>query len=94
MEDMGPNVRADYYLKAGIGLARFGSYAKAESNMRHALEIATAHGLHELVFRIERIVNGLCDCESPDTIESAATEPTIRSEALREVSASLATLSP
>jgi tetratricopeptide (TPR) repeat protein len=92
-EDALPNIRADYHFKVGIGLARFGNYSKAEAQMQQALEIATAHGLHELVFRIERIKNGLRECEALAQIESTAAEPVEWSEALREVSASLAALS-
>jgi hypothetical protein len=88
-----PNIRADYHFKVGIGLARFGNYVKAEAQMRQALEIATAHGLHEFVFRIERIKNGLRECEALANIESAAAEPAKWTEQLREVSASLAALS-
>src|SRR6266550_98612 len=92
-----PNVRADYYLKAGIGLARFGNYARAEQELRRGLEIATAHGLHEFVFKIERIHSGLRDCDAPDHFESTTSEaaPAVTvPRALREVSASLAALSP
>jgi hypothetical protein len=87
-----PNIRTDYHLKAGIGLARFGSYGRAEKELRRALEIATAHGLHEFVFRIERIESGLRDCCAPHN-ESAESEPvTAPTEALRELSVSLASL--
>jgi tetratricopeptide (TPR) repeat protein len=92
-EETLPNIRADYHLKVGIGLARFGNYGKAEAQMRQALEIASAHGLHEFVFRIERIKSGLRECEALSHVESAAAEPVVWSEALREVSASLAALS-
>jgi tetratricopeptide (TPR) repeat protein len=91
LEGMPPNVRADYYCKVGIGLARFGNFVKAAANARHALEIASAHGLHELVFRIERIINGLQVCDAPDEARLAP-EPIIASDALREVRASLAAL--
>jgi tetratricopeptide (TPR) repeat protein len=90
---MAPNLRTDYYVKVGIGLARFGNFSKAESSLRHALEIASAHNLHEFTFRIEQIMTGLHDCESPDSVEVAAAEPRLQSDALREVSASLAALS-
>jgi tetratricopeptide (TPR) repeat protein len=92
IDTMIPNVRADYYLKVGMGLARFDSYAKAESNLRRAHEIATAHGLHELVFRIERVSNGLRDCETLDEFESSRAEPVVTNDALRDVCASLAAL--
>jgi tetratricopeptide (TPR) repeat protein len=93
VEELLPNVRADYYLKVGIGLARFGNYAKAEAQMQQALEIATAHGLHEFEFRIERIKNGLHECEALSQVESHAVEPAMWTDALREVSESLAALS-
>jgi tetratricopeptide (TPR) repeat protein len=91
---MAPNQRADYHLKIGIGLARFGNFAKAATNIRQALEIASAHNLHELAFRIERIMDGLHGCESPEQVELADVEPMLQSDALKEVSASLAALSP
>jgi tetratricopeptide (TPR) repeat protein len=92
LDTMPPNVRADYYLKVGVGLARFGNFAKAETNVRHALEIANAHALHELVFRVERILNGLRTCEAPDEMRPAA-EPILQSKALRDVRTSLAAFS-
>ncbi|HMG18614.1 MAG TPA: tetratricopeptide repeat protein [Gemmatimonadales bacterium] len=92
-EEALPNIRADYHLKVGIGLARFGNYNKAETQMQQALEIASAHGLHEVVFRIERIKSGLRGCEALEHSESTAAEPVIWTDQLREVSASLAALS-
>ena len=93
LEEALPNIRADYHLKVGIGLARFGNYTKAEAQMQQALEIASAHELHEFVFRLERIKGGLRECEALTYVESAATEPAQWTERLREVSASLAALS-
>jgi len=92
-EDALPNIRADFHLKVGIGLARFGNYVKAEAQIQQALEIASAHELHEFVFRIERIKSGLRECEALANVESTATEPAQWTEQLREVSASLAALS-
>jgi tetratricopeptide (TPR) repeat protein len=92
-EEALPNIRADYHLKVGIGLARFGNYVKAEAQTQQALAIASAHGLHEFVFRIERIKSGLRECEALSHVESAAAEPAKWTEQLREVSASLAALS-
>ncbi len=87
-----PNIRADFSLKAGIGYARFGNNRRANTELHRALEIATAHGLHELEFRIERILEGANDCGAPEHVESAASAPAHQSASLREVSASLATL--
>ena len=89
-----PNVRADYCLKAGIGYARFGNGRRAKNVLQQALEIATAHGLHEMEFRIERILGGVEDCGAPahEALEGAACLSDTHSAPLREVAASLAAL--
>ena len=88
---MAPNTLADYHLKLGIGLARFGRFERAVSEMEHALETARAHGLHEFEFRIDRIRTGLqnvealmCAGDEPDAA------PVVQGAALEEVSAALA----
>lgn len=91
-DDTPPHIRADYHLKVGIGLARFGNYVKAAAQMQEALDIASAHGLYDTVFKVERIKNGLRECDALDHAESAAAEPVVWTEQLREVSASLAAL--
>src|SRR2546430_11216702 len=83
---------SDLHLKVGIGFARFGNLGRAEQELRRALDIATAHGLHEFVFKIERLTEGLSECGALEGIESAASEPAGATEALKEVSASLASL--
>src|SRR5438876_787750 len=87
-ESMPPNVLVDYIFKAGIGRARFAQFDRAERLLANALRIADEAGLHEFTFRIERIKAGLrdCDCAEP------AAESALRSEAVKEVSASLAEL--
>jgi len=87
-ESMPPNMLVDYMLKAGIGRARFGQLDRAERLLASALRIADEAGLHEFTFRIERIQAGLrnCDCAEP------AAESVLRSDAVKEVSASLAEL--
>jgi hypothetical protein len=91
--DMPPNIRADFYLKQGIGQARFGRFRRAETKMKEALEIAGAAGLHEVEFRIERIMGGLGECQQAMAQESqAATESVRHADELREVSESLAQL--
>ena len=61
--------------------------------MQQALEIASAHELHDVVYKVERIKNGLRECEALEHIESTVAEPVTWTEQLREVSASLAALS-
>ncbi|HEX4601219.1 MAG TPA: tetratricopeptide repeat protein [Gemmatimonadales bacterium] len=90
---MPPNIRADFYLKQAIGQARFGQYQRAEGLLDKALEVASAVGLHEMEFRIERIKHGLDACAQQLAAEPpATTEPVFDTEELREVSASLAQL--
>ncbi len=92
-EEMPPNILADFYLKSAIGRARFGQFEQAETLLDTALEIAEDAGLNEFVFRIERIKNGLRDCQRELEIGSeAAAEPVLQSETVREVSASLTQL--
>jgi tetratricopeptide (TPR) repeat protein len=87
-----PNIRADYHLKAGIGFARFESFARAEQELRKALDVAATHGLHEKVYRIETMLHGLQDCMAIEDAVPTIPEPIEITAALREVSASLAAL--
>jgi len=58
-----------------------------------ALESAEAMGLHEFVFRIERIKSGLQECRNELAAASEILQtPRVESDAVREVSASLARL--
>jgi hypothetical protein len=91
--DMPSNIRADFYLKQGIGQARFGRYRRAEVLLKEALGVAAGAGLHEFEFRIERILAGLPDCQRAMALEAQpATEPVVQNAELREVSESLAQL--
>ncbi|PYO42628.1 MAG: hypothetical protein DMD29_03205 [Gemmatimonadetes bacterium] len=87
---MAPNMHADFLLKAGIGLARFGNFPKATRLMEGALMIASEHKLHALEFKIERIKSRLNDCVA---CQGMPTETVLQTPAVREVSASLAALS-
>jgi tetratricopeptide (TPR) repeat protein len=91
--DMPPNILADYHLKCGIGEARFGLFRRGQASLARALKIAEGAGLHEFVFKIELIKNGLRACEEVQAATpSADAEPVTQSEAVREVSASVALL--
>jgi len=87
-ESLPPNMLVDYMLKAAIGRARFGQLDRAERLLASALRIADEAGLHEFTFRIDRIQAGLRDCDCPEP----AAESGLGSEAVKEVSASLAEL--
>ncbi|HYK82235.1 MAG TPA: tetratricopeptide repeat protein [Gemmatimonadales bacterium] len=89
-DGMPPHILVDFYLKTGIGRARFGQTDRAEALLGTALSIAEQAGLHEFFFRIGRILGGLRDCqEELETGSPAAAEPREQSDAVREVSASL-----
>jgi len=89
LDHMTPNMVTDFLLKVGVGHARFGHFPKAETFLAAALETAAANGLHEFEFRIDRIRNGLGDCEKELASSCAeATEP-VTSEPLRSVRQSL-----
>jgi tetratricopeptide (TPR) repeat protein len=93
VDEMPANMRADFYLKQGIGHARFGHFRRAEVSMKRALDVATAHGLHEFEFRIERILAGLRDCERELAREGQSVpDAVLATPELREVSESLAQL--
>lgn len=92
-DNMPANILADFYLKAAIGRARFGQFDRADSLGRTALKIAEDAGLHEFAFRIERIRNGLRDCQlGCDAPAQSAAESKFPSDTIREVSAALAHL--
>src|SRR3989442_6301040 len=87
-DGMPPNILADFMLKSGIGRARFGQFDRAETLLAAALQIAETAGLHEFVFRIERIKKGLRDCEQALATESEVVETVeLTTDAVREVSA-------
>ncbi len=92
LPDMPPNMLTDFYLKQGIGQARFRRFRRADELMKRALEVAGMAGLHELEFRVERIRGGLKDCEQALTGEVETTEATVQTNELRQVSESLAQL--
>ncbi len=92
-DGMPPNQLADFTLKLAIGRARFGLFDRAESLLVKALGIAESAGLHEFVFRIERIKNGLRECQRELRVGTEFVEtPEFGTDAVREVSASLARL--
>lgn len=93
-ETMQPNQLTDYHLKLGIGLARFGRFDRAATELKQALQIAGTHGLHEFEFRIERIVAGLSGCEPTQTELEGLAKPPAWAATLDEVSRALAGLVP
>jgi tetratricopeptide (TPR) repeat protein len=92
---MPPNILATFHLTVGIGRARLGQLDRAEEALATATGVAGAAGLHELEFRIERIRRGLEDSpQDPECATESGDEPAWRTDAVREVSASLAQFEP
>src|SRR2546430_5002324 len=93
LADMPPNILADFYLKQGIGQARFGRFRRADELMKQALEVAGAAAPHEFEVRIARSRGCLGECEQALAAEAQpAIERMVQTDELREVSASLAQL--
>ncbi len=91
--EMTPNAHVDFYLKWGVGLARFGNFARAADILAASRTLAAEHGLHEFEFRIERIQAGLPECKREMAARSPLDqEPQYDFEPVREVAASLAQL--
>lgn len=90
MTKLAPNQVADYHLKLGIGLGRFGRLDRAAAELQLALRVARTHGLHEFEFRIDRILSGLAHCDTFDTDYVDAEQPAGTS--IFEVSSALAGL--
>jgi tetratricopeptide (TPR) repeat protein len=92
---MPANTSADFCLKLGIGWARLGQLERADEALAMALSLASSAGLHELEFRIERIRLGLQDClRDPECATQSGDESGWGSNAVREVSTSLAQFEP
>jgi tetratricopeptide (TPR) repeat protein len=89
-DTMPPNNCADYHLKVGIGLARFGQIDRAAVELRHAMDDARAHRLHEFEFRIERILSGIYDCCTTASPAAEPTETPAWATSISEVSTALA----
>jgi tetratricopeptide (TPR) repeat protein len=90
---MTPRLLVDFQLKAGVGLARFAKLSDADAELKRAMSLAHAHGLHEFEFRIERILAGLRDCEMMDpAVLGTAVQPVTQDTGLLAVSGSLARL--
>ena len=92
MDQMAPNQIADYHLKLGIGLGRFGRLDRAAAELQIALQVARSHGLHEFEFRIERILGGLAECGDVDAEHVDAEQPA--GAAVSNVATALAGLVP
>jgi tetratricopeptide (TPR) repeat protein len=63
---MPPSMVADYYFKAGTGLARFGQTARARELLTTGMGVAEEHHLNAWFFRFERILTGLASGKAPE----------------------------
>ena len=75
---MPPSMLADFYYKAGVGLARFGQFARARDLLLAGQEHSENYRLNTWYFRFEHTVANLSGCEirEPDpTLTQALTQP-------------------
>jgi hypothetical protein len=63
---MPPSMVADYYFKAGTGLARFGQTARARELLTTGMGVAEEHHLNAWFFRFERVLAGLETGKAPE----------------------------
>jgi hypothetical protein len=63
---MPPSMVADYYFKAGTGLARFGQAARARELLTTGMGVAEEHNLNTWFFRFERVLAGLETGKAPE----------------------------
>ena len=85
---MPPSMLADYYYKAGVGLARFGQLARARDLLLAGQEHSENHRLNTWYFRFEHTVANLGGCDNREpaaTLAEAAEHP----PAIREVAIGL-----
>jgi tetratricopeptide (TPR) repeat protein len=85
---MPPSMLADFYFKAGVGLARFGQTARARDLLLAGQEHSENYRLNAWYFRFEHIVANLAECaiREPDPILAADQE---HPAAIREVAIGL-----
>jgi hypothetical protein len=55
---------ADYYYKAGVGLARFGQIGRGRQFLTAGLAVAETHRLNAWYFRCEKVLASLTGCET------------------------------
>jgi tetratricopeptide (TPR) repeat protein len=60
---MPPSMLADFYLKAGVGLARFGQTGRGRELLMTGQRLSEEHRLNAWYFRFERMLENLEGCE-------------------------------
>jgi tetratricopeptide (TPR) repeat protein len=62
-ERMPPSMLADYHFKLGIGLARFGQFARARRVLTAGLNLSEAQRINAWYFRFQKVLANLSECE-------------------------------
>ena len=81
---MPPSMLADFYFKAGVGLARFGQFVRARDLLGRACALAENHRLNAWYFRFEQTIANLAGCETrePELHPRAGTSSAVREVAV------------
>jgi tetratricopeptide (TPR) repeat protein len=85
---MPPSMLADFHLKAGLGLARFGQLGRARDLLLRGQRFSEEHQLNAWYFRFERMLENLDSCEIREP-ELATPTMDITSPAVEEVAVGL-----
>jgi hypothetical protein len=85
---MPPSMVADYYFKAGTGLARFGQTARARELLTTGMGVAEEHHLNAWFFRFERVLAGMESGKAPEPHRTQPAAPSW-SPAVEEVTMGL-----
>ena len=79
---MPPSMLADFYYKSGVGLARFGQFARARDLLLAGQEHSENYRLNAWYFRFEHTIANLSGCEirepDPTLVEAEEQPPAIR----------------
>lgn len=86
---MPPSMLADFYYKAGVGLARFGQIARGEDLLTAGLQHSEASRLNPWYFRFERALKNLSGCETREPGPSPNVPALDQPAAIREVAIGL-----
>jgi tetratricopeptide (TPR) repeat protein len=71
---MPPSMLADFYYKAGVGLARFGQISRARDLLLAGQEHSENYRLNTWYFRFEHTIANLAECEIRDPDSTPAVE--------------------
>jgi len=86
VDRMPPSMAIDFRYKIGLGLARFGQFARAREAWAEGMQLAETHRLNEWYFRLERMSLHVESCAA---VPVARLEPDTPAAAIADLAAGL-----